>query len=162
MNSEERFNLISNLLDSQQLRSDNDLKNLDIKSLGQHIGDYDTILRNYSTHVAKTLKHKRVMKIAFFCLSVFAMLVCVVLIIICVCLLLFNITKENFDVFDYVTPTITAITSFLTIYIIIPKIIAKYLFNSKEDKAMRKIISSIQDYDKYVRDSLHKNNNSTE
>ena len=161
MDNDLRFNLISHLLDSQQLRSDDDLEDLALKSLGKHTQDYDTILRNYSTHVEKTLQHKRIMKVIFFGLSVFTMLSCVALIVVCIGILLFNIPKENFDVIDYIAPTITAITSFLTVYVIIPKIIAKYLFNSKEETAMKDIITSIQNYDKFLRDSLHQKDNDT-
>lgn len=149
--------LINGLSSSNKIKNDDDLRQTDIGSLGRHISDYDNILRNYANHVDKTLKHKRTMKIIFFGISVFTMFSCILIVGLCIFHLLKNILDDGFDILDYIAPTVTAITSFLTVYIIIPKIIAKYLFNSKEDDAMKNIIASIQDYDKYIRDSLHKN-----
>lgn len=156
--SDIRNTLINSLLSYNQIKNDEDLRQSDIGSLGRHICDYDNILRNYATHVDKTLKHKRIMKAIFFGLSVFTMFACIIIIGVCVIYLLSNICNQNFDILDYLAPSITAITSFLTVYIIIPKIIAKYLFNSKEDEVMKNIIASIQEYDKYIRDSLHNKN----
>lgn len=133
-----------------------DLREKDIDSLGNHINDYDNILRNYSNHVDKTLYHKRIMKICFFTMSILIVIACTVITIICIICLLCNIGDTNFNIIDYIIPTITSITSFLTVFIIIPKIIAKYLFNSKEDESMKEIISSIQEYDKYIRGSYSK------
>lgn len=152
-------NIIKELLDgisqSNQIKNDNDLRKQDIKSLGQHTEDYDTILRNYSTHVEKTLCYKRRMKTVFFIMSIIIMVTCIVLVCICIYNLLTNISEKDYNVINYIAPTITSITSFLTIYIVIPKIIAQYLYDSKEETAMREIISSIQEYDKYVRKSLN-------
>lgn len=153
--SEIKTALINGLSTSNKIKNDEDLRQSDIGSLGRHISDYDNILRNYATHVDKTLKHKRIMKAIFFGISAFTMVSCVLIVGVCVLYLLNNIFNESFDILNYATPAITAITSFLTVYIIIPKIIAKYLFNSKEDDAMKNIIASIQDYDKYIRNSLH-------
>lgn len=146
--------LIGRLSSNNQIKNDDGLRDRDINSLTQHINDYDDILRNYAIHVDKTLKHKRRMKITFFAISIITMLACISIIVVFIAHLLKNSCDENFDALNYIAPAITSITSFLTVYIIIPKIIAKYLFNSKEDESMKAIISSIQKYDKYIRDSL--------
>ena len=148
--------LIDGLLSSNQILNDEGLRQNDINSLGKHIRNYDDILYNYAKHVDKTLRHKRIMKFWFFLISLSIMFICMLSTAICVVFLCVSIYNGSFDVMDFLTPTVTAIISFLTVYIIIPKIIAKYLFNSKEDKEMKSIIVSIQKYDKYIRNSLHK------
>lgn len=67
--------------------------------------------------------------------------------------------RENFDVKNYIVPFITAISSFLTVFIVIPKIIAKYLFDNSEEAVMQKMITSIQDYDRFIRSNLFEENN---
>lgn len=85
------------------------------------------------------------------------MILCVLFIICSVLFVIYEYKQDtDFNVQDYIIPVVTAISSFLTVFIIIPKIIAEYLFNSSEDAVMKDIVSIIQDYDKYVRDNLSK------
>lgn len=155
----ERCNdLLNTLMPDNQIDNDSDLRKVDMDSLSKHIKDYDDILRNYAKYVDETLSQKRKMKNMFFIVSILTMIFCVIIVAICVKCLLDNFYNPEINALNYIVPTLTAIASFLTVYIIIPKIIAKYLFNSKEDKAMKDIISSIQEYDKYIRDSLHNKN----
>ena len=153
--------LINRLSSNNKIENDFELNHSllqeDIESLGKHIIDYDNILRNYSNHVDKTLQHKRIMKIWFFVMSLLIVFACTAITIICIICLIHNIGDTDFNIIDYIVPTITSITSFLTVFIIIPKIIAKYLFNSKEDESMKEIIASIQEYDKYIR-GIYTNN----
>lgn len=137
-----------------RVKSDDDLKKRDIDSLKKHTDDYDTILNSYSDHVSKTLKSKRIMKCVFFWLSFSIMSLFSLLIIACPILFLIKPTTGNARLLDYIVPAITALTSFLTVFIVIPKIIAKYLFNSNEDTVMKDVVSSIQKFDKYVRNGL--------
>lgn len=124
----------------------------------RHSINYDEILSDYTTHVNKTLKSKRIMKIIFFVISVSIMVLSIIFLIWGGFFVASQSKSENFNIQDYLIPAISALTSFLTVFIIIPKIIAKYLFNSKEDSAMKDVIESIQNYDKNVRKELIKKN----
>lgn len=148
------------LIQSNSVRVNNDDELLEVRdktSLKKHSRNYDSILNEYTSHVEKTLKNKRFMKMFFFWLSISVMILCVIFIICSVLFVIYEYKQNtDFNVQDYIIPVVTAISSFLTVFIIIPKIIAEYLFNSSEDAVMKDIVSIIQDYDKYVRDNLSK------
>lgn len=46
---------------------------------------------------------------------------------------------------------LTALTTLLGTFMVIPKMITKYLFNEKEEKHLADMISKIQDYDRDIR-----------
>ena len=100
---------------------------------------YGRILSSYENHIAKTLKFKRTYKhfvfwislsilvitfIAFFCVSLFAR-----------------------EVFDSLRFTVSSLISLVTIFIVIPQIISRYLFNKDEEKYMCEIVKNIQKHD---------------
>lgn len=152
-----RRQLLNSLSSSIRVSNDDELLDArDKKSLKSHSYNYDNILSEYSSHVSKTLKTKRFMKLFFFWLSILVMIFCIVFIVGSV-IVIFSESKNNsnFSIEDYIIPSFTALSSFLTIFIVIPKIIAEYLFNSNEDSVMKDIVSSIQEYDKYIRKDLH-------
>lgn len=55
-----------------------------------------------------------------------------------------------------VPPLVTAMTSMISTYIAIPKIIAKYLFNKDEEANMTSVVGKIQEYDTNVRGTINK------
>ncbi len=134
--------------------NDSALRDKDYENLGKHGQQYTEILDTYSKHLNKTLSLKRLMKKVFFWVAVGIMGFCILGIIAFVIVVAANAKNENFNIQDYIVPLFTSITSFLTVFIVIPKIIAKYLFNSNEDDVMKNVVSSIQDYDKFVRGDL--------
>ena len=154
--------LVKDLLNSGntiQVEHDSELKKLgerDQESLKLHNTNYDNILDEYTTHVSKTLASKRSMKTIFFWISIITMIIVVIFVIVCTCAALIDVRAGNFLIQDYIVPAASVLTSFLTVFIVIPKIIAEYLFNSNEDSVMRDIVSNIQNYDKYLRDALHR------
>lgn len=142
---------------SEQLKNDKALLgSTDANSMKEHSREYDKLLRSYTTYVEKTLKFKRITKNMFFWSSLFILIISVICMFICICLALHNIQHENFVYVDYIIPCATSFLSFLTVFIIIPKIIAKYLFNSREEAIVKDIIASIQEYDKQIRKNLDK------
>ena len=58
-----------------------------------------------------------------------------------------NKTLDSQAVLDLIATFIPPLVSLTTSFIIIPKIIAKYLFNIKEEKSMVEIINNLQRYD---------------
>lgn len=166
--SEDIGTYAESLLDSSStvhIEHDDALKDLGIKdsdSLSRHSENYDDILKNYTNHVSETLKSKRNMKLAFFIVALSTMGLTVLSIAACVIIIAINAQNESFDVQDYIVPVVSALVSFLTTFIVIPKIIAEYLFNSNEDSVMKDIVSSIQDYDKFIRNDLHKSSSDSD
>lgn len=96
---------------------------------------YSSIVQNYSNNLEKSLEFKNKGKSCFFIFS------CTVLFLSMVtyCITLIR----NYDALAIISASI----SFITALIDIPIIIAKYLFNTDEEKYMSEIISSIQTYD---------------
>lgn len=150
-----RQSLVNALVDSFRVKDDEELLEArDQNSLKEHSKNYDSILLYYTSYVEKTLRSKRTMKKAFFWLSFGVMIICVLSVIALIIFTLFSSQKTDFDAANYIVPCSTAIASFLTVFIIIPKIIAEYLFNNNEESVMQNIVASIQEYDKYVRTNL--------
>ena len=52
---------------------------------------------------------------------------------------------------------ITVATSFMTAFIVIPKTIAEFLFNTSDETNFTEIIKNMQNYDKSVREHIHTN-----
>ena len=116
----------------------------------QHEASYTEILKAYTKSIQKTLCWKFWFKVAMFFLS-YALL-------IAVSVWLFFALKGSvaskeaveavFDWKEWLVSIGPVVVSFLTVFIVIPKVITEYLFNSEEEKYMSEIIKNIQDYDK--------------
>lgn len=153
--SHDELTSILNRATSVRLKNDNQLLDgRDRTSLKMHSYNYDNILNSYTIHVSKTLNTKRIMKNVFFWLSFTIMTLFSLAVVACPIIFLIKSKTVEVNILDYIAPAITELTSFLTVFIVIPKIITKYLFNSNEDNVMKDIVSSIQKYDKYVRNNL--------
>ena len=67
-----------------------------------------------------------------------------------------NTPKKDLDhiksIIDLLAALVPSLVSLITSFIVIPKVIAKYLFNIKEENSMVEIIKSLQSYD----DDLYK------
>ncbi len=141
---------------STRVKNDADLANIDRGSMKKHSGEYDKLLSAYTSHIEKTLNSKRNMKLWFYVISIIVMFLSTVILIICVIYTISSIHNSSLGFLDYIPSCVTALSSFLTVYIVIPKIIAKYLFNSHEENVMKDIVTSIQEYDKQIRKKLGK------
>lgn len=141
---------------TRRLANDEDLTNTDRGSMTKHSGEYDKLLSAYTSHIEKTLTSKRRMKFWFYLISIIVLIVSTLTLIICVIYTIDGINNSNLGLLDYIPSCATALLSFLTVYIVIPKIIAKYLFNSHEEDVMKDIVTSIQEYDKQIRKKLGK------
>lgn len=110
-------------------------------SIQKHEDCYTRILDAYTDNLERTLKRKlRYKRLVFWFSYLLLILVCIFIAII--------LTKNYRDLTQAVTVIIPAIVSFLTVFIVIPKVITEYLFNADEEKYMSEIIKNIQSYDK--------------
>ena len=115
---------------------------------------YIGILKVYRDYIEGSVKNKSLLKKLFF------LLVCIIMIVMII--LFFYSIRHSFILFSYmvekqsqsasvITGAVTAVvSSFVTMttsILVLPKIVARYLFNKKEDKSMMKIIGNIQKYE---------------
>lgn len=106
-----------------------------------HEEDYTKILAAYAENLGITLKRKRRYKTLVFWLS-YVLLIAVSFVF---GKMLFSDFENSAKWWSVIGP---ALASFLTVFIVIPKIITDYLFNAEEEKYMSEIIKNIQSYDK--------------
>lgn len=134
---------------------------VDTNKIEREIHDtyYSHLLFDYILNARKTLKQKRRLKTLFFVIimSIF------VLTFFCFYKSLQDITnivktvsnengvlQNNETIIEILTIIVPPLLSVIVAFIKIPKIIAKYLFNIKEDEYMTSIINSLQDYDRSI------------
>lgn len=144
--------LVDALTEQKQTRPfDKDQQFNDDSHKARHEGSYTKILESYADGIKLTLEQKTKYKPRFFTLSYWFLLggSLIFILLLFMCLHIFMYNKSDSALISGVTSVILSATiSFLTIFIVIPKIITKYLFNSEEEKYMTEIIKSIQEYDK--------------
>ena len=111
-------------------------------NVDEHEKLYTDILIAYTEHLRVSLANKAKYKTCLFWLSF------TLLIVFPIQLITVLAQREFVDAYEWWSVVSPAVLSFLTIFIVVPKIIAKYLFNSEEEKYMTDIIKHIQEYDK--------------
>lgn len=112
----------------------------------RHDESYTAILDAYTESVRDNLKKKSTYKSITFWISCAFL---VIIFLLMVFILIYLVCKKSFTgVAQWCAIVVPALASFLTVFIVIPKVITKYLFNSEEEKYMSEIIKNLQDYDK--------------
>lgn len=129
---------------------DNTLKYSDINSMKNHNENFDRLLSIYVDNAYKNLTKKFDFKKEFFevCLNTMV-LVTLLMMFVTVWVLIKGVAGT-----EIISILITNIGAFLTTFIILPKTIADYLFDSEEEKNMTEIIKNIQEHDKDIRNRL--------
>ncbi|MGN1153686.1 MAG: hypothetical protein ACI4S3_06625 [Candidatus Gastranaerophilaceae bacterium] len=133
------------------VNDDNFNKNLEnnIKSNNEK---YNEILNTYSKNLAITLKNKRIHKnIMFGVVTVLIVAIPIFFIIACYCIII----NGNNNISEIIIKILPEFISFLTIFIVLPKIISKYLFNTKEERYMVEIIKNMQNHDISLLETNH-------
>ena len=129
-----------------------DYANSHRKSMQEHGDKYTELLDTYISNVKESLEMKREHKGIFFCVTISALIASMALFFIISIIIVIVPGGTNVD---YIIAIAPSFVSLLSMFIIIPKTIAKYLFNIKEDNNMTKVVKSIQKYDAEV-DSHYK------
>lgn len=112
----------------------------------RHEAAYTDILDAYIDNVKKTVEVKQGYKSKVFWLAI--VLLIAVFLLLCGLLIWVGTTEQEIDIAERCSLIIPAMVSFLTVFIVIPRVITEYLFNSEEEKYMSEIIKNIQTYDK--------------
>lgn len=63
-------------------------------------------------------------------------------------LILLILKKPLTGIAEWCSIVVPALAAFLTVFLVIPKVVTEYLFNAEEEKYMSEIIRNIQNYDK--------------
>ena len=134
--------ILKNTDRDEAIRNDAALRNLkraDLKAARE--GFYNEILDTYTSSLKDSVDCKKTYRKTTFRIS------CVLLVAFPALVLFLFVTKKTEDLVQWFSVIIPALVSFLTVFIVIPKIITEYLFNAEEEKYMSDIIQHIQDYD---------------
>lgn len=130
----------------------------DVVSIKKHNRTYDKLLEIYTAHIERTLVLKSDLKKDFYELCK-GILIYLILAYIGIGVIMFTchlhgiiISDEKFKIFFGST-----FATFLTSFISIPIIIAKYLFYPEEEKRATEIVKNMQLHDKVIRKILFKN-----
>ncbi|MCM1121950.1 MAG: hypothetical protein NC416_05155 [Eubacterium sp.] len=117
---------------------------------------YSYLLFDYGINVRKTLKQKRRLKTLFFLIIMGIFVVTFCCFFHASQTVAMSLEKSRDDQVNYqeiialLTIIIPPLLALITAFIKIPEIIAKYLFNIKEDEYMASIIGNLQNYDKEI------------
>lgn len=140
--------LLQGVTSSDLLKDDESLVASDTQSMLLHNKAYTSILRAYEVNVDKNLKAKRRYKSIFFYL-ICAVLALIASLTIAVVILgiagVISAKNENIGIY------VTALGSFLSSFLILPKVVAKYLFNREEETKVADIVRTMQSYDTDIR-----------
>ncbi len=146
----------------QEIHEDKNLKNDNILSefksthgriMNDHAAEYTNLLRRYIENSKTSATQKKWFKNVFFVVAMWMLLASFVL--FALISVSFSIKKWEGIEITALTGLISALVGVLSLYIIIPEIIARYLFNEKEDDNMTKIVESVQKYDETIFDSMN-------
>ena len=134
-----------------QVVSDEDLECYDKGYLVGHNKQYSDLLEIYVKNAKGTLTEKLLYKKIFFwgCIGVLGLMFLVFILA-----LIIAAYKEN--TIHIVSELVAATVALASALIVLPKIIAEYLFNTSDEKNMVEIIKNMQEYDKSVRDKIRR------
>lgn len=126
------------------------------KAMTAHSAEYTKLLEEYIKNSKETSSQKRTFKNAFFWVAILTL--CLSFLLFAGICVYFSVQDfSQIDVEDF-AGLVSSLVGLLSLYIIIPKIIAEYLFNVKEDKHMAKIVKSVQKYDAKVFANINADN----
>lgn len=144
---------INNLLDDtpQGVNNLNDIKRnykiettKQIKKRDEH---FNSLLLSFIDDYKRRSKTKNILKIIFFGIILFILLVLIATPIV----LIFIIAIDNIP---SIIAIITSIVEAFVAFLVLPKLIAQYLFDPKEDEKLVELIKHMQDYNTHQHDNM--------
>lgn len=137
-------------------------------TLTENQTDYDEVLKHQKKYTHLLSMYTNTTRINLYVKIIFKIIFFVTT--ICIWIYMIHLFKLSFDsgldmiiahetdldhiksIIDLLAALVPSLVSLITSFIVIPKVIAKYLFNIKEENSMVEIIKSLQSYD----DDLYK------
>lgn len=121
--------------------------------MNEHADEYTYLLKAYIENSQNSSKQKKWFKSVFFVVTILILIASFVSFSF-ISISMVNKKMDGVGITAF-SGILSSLAGLLSLYIAIPKIIAKYLFNQKEDKNMAKIVESIQNYDEKVFKSMN-------
>lgn len=129
------------------------LMNNDKTSMLNHNTQYDNLLEGYVKNANNMFVIKMVCKVVMFALSLFLLIV-----VFAIATIIPILSVLGYLGSDNIVSAASLLATFLSTFIVIPKIMSRYLFNENEEVNMAKIIENIQTHDKTIRDGINHEN----
>ncbi len=130
------------------VNDEDDFKKIKQRSWKEHAEQYTELLTNYVENSKKTLRAKRMQKVCFFWVSVVILLITVIASV----LIIYRVSTGDSETIDKILNIIPPLLTFLTPLFVIPNLIAKYLFDTKEEEHMIEIVKQIINHDDHSMD----------
>ena len=151
MNTEQLFGqLVQNTYSN--INSDEDLQKDDRRRMKERNKKYSEILDIYALNVKLVLRIKIIFRVIFLIVSIGALVGTFVL--FCFVLRWVTYSEIKIGYLEYIVSIIASRVSMITVFMVLPKIMTKYLFDIEEEKNIYNIAKQIQDYDHIIRDNL--------
>lgn len=99
---------------------------------------FNDFLREYTSVFVQKSKQKKILKNIFFG--------CIMTVLVGVPIVSFIFIAMANSTIELIATILSSLAEFITAFIILPKIIAKYLFDKEEDKNLTNLIIKMQDY----------------
>ncbi|MCI8286905.1 MAG: hypothetical protein HFH89_04475 [Lachnospiraceae bacterium] len=113
---------------------------------------YSEILEAYTKNAKRVLLIKVIFRIAFLLVAIGALIGTFVM--FCVTIWCILTKKVEAAYIETIVSILSAMVSLITVFIVLPKIMTKYLFDIEEEKNMYNVVKQIQDYDQVIRENL--------
>ena len=122
------------------ISSDDELQNDDRIRMKERNKKYSEVLDAYVSNTKKVLWIKLVFRVIF--------------VVFCAVLWWAANGKIEAGYLETVVTIISSMAAMMTVFIVLPKIMTKYLFDVEEEKNIYNIVKQIQDYDQVIRENL--------
>jgi Fe2+ transport system protein B len=138
----------------QVVNSDDALRKSDASSLSEHNEQYTLLLKAYVEDFKENSINKKTNKQDLYKIAKNLLLWIPIITLILVFIILILIASNKIEMIEALPELISAMATLLGTFMVVPKIITKYLFNKEEEKYLAKIIGKIQEYDSNIRGGL--------
>ncbi len=141
--------------ETQQVEYDNALLyKSDTSSLSAHNDQYTELLKAYVNDFIYNSSKKRENKQKLFDVSKKLLFWIPLTTILLMFVIIICLAFDKVNILEALPGLLTALTTLLGTFMIVPQMITKYLFNKKEEENLANIISKIQEYDSNIRKDL--------
>ena len=136
-------NTYSNIASDEELQSDDRLR------MSERNKKYSEVLDAYIANTKRVLWVKLIFRIVFLVVSIGAL----VGVFFVFCMVLWWASHGEIEVghLEITVSIISSMVSMMTVFIVLPKIMTKYLFDVEEEKNIHNIVKQIQTYDQTIR-----------
>lgn len=134
------------------ISSDDELQNDDRIRMKERNKKYSEVLDAFVSNTKKVLWIKLVFRVIFLLVSMGALVG--IFVVFCAVLWWAANGKIEAGYLETVVTIISSMAAMMTVFIVLPKIMTKYLFDVEEEKNIYNIVKQIQDYDQVIRENL--------